>query len=1666
MKLPQPFFYLTFFFFFCFFTVLSYSQTLPDTAISGGESPPPVLGVTGIDTPNDFGGQVTLTWRDPPAIGFDHYRIYLSPLPITGTAGLRPILTLPHPNLTNVDVPTPSDGIDYYLAVTAVDASENESVLEASSVIGPIQSRNNIGAGTDAPVQIVSGPVGLVRQKSVTFHFSAFVNQLPLFAYSLDESPFQFTSVNQVTFYSLREGDHTFSVRLAEGDAGTTTRTFSVLPTFTIEVEPNDAPAFANPLTTHAIMRGFNAADSDEDWYRIDRVDALFPASAGGQGRVQIDLHIERPAGIGRAIVSVFDLDTPQESAMLSEIQANPSGRQRAQLSLGFNERTNGLLVRVQSERENPGAGYELSLGLTRRDERSILEVEHNDTPNFATPVFLPTPPVRVGEASEIVGRADRSEDVDWYRLNIDSEVPRLLQMVLSALSEPRLKVYAGTRISLETQIGQLELTPWNPEPIHLETVVTRGTYLLSIENNQMADLQSESRYRLQLQLRDIPAGIMWEIEPNGGRAGATPITIDSQIRGTSWHPSNDLDWFRLSIDRRGILNVGLHLVGEPDNLPEIEMRLTDIRGNEVAPAVSLRGQTDSVPTISANVVPGAYFIELEPQAGQAASMPAGYILTPLQINNASHNAVDEILGLDSELVVTLDWIAGRSAAFRIEPTEIRVAMVDEGNGTYVGRYPVPPDRQIDDGEIVIDLSDGQVLLSPNQIRLKAPVIIDTLPPEITQVQHDAIQSNGEIKPIGMGQTVRIHLTGEAVGRGQFRIGVPTQSQGTSMYLVIGDLFDDGEHHDGDANDGSYGGSYTVRLGDNVTGATLIGLLEDRAGNVAEFAARRTIALDTEPPEIQGLTFTVTRQGALIQMPADAQIVTLLAGDLLTVTLEGEAGGREAEFDLGEIQTGIPLFDDGTRGDRQSSDGLYTAAYIVRKSDSATNAVIIGRLRDQANNENEMASPMLIDVDTSPPEINTIEHNGTNRPFVAGTQLIVHLNGEPGSTATFNIGNFKTGLVMVDDGSGVDEQAGDGSYSGVYEVLTGDNASEAVITGQLVDMGGNQSVVRAATRVTIDAVPPNPIREVSVVDQPNDQGNALVVTWAATSTTLDFVRYHIYREAAPIRSTFGLIPISPNLVVQEQTIATVTVPRNNFDYYIAVTAVDQAGNESSLILEGVSVSGPVRALDNIAPPSIVDVKAVDKPDDNGKTIIVSWAPIRTNEATTGATPSEGETVEGNDFARYQIYVDSQSIGDVEDLTPQLALADSNATEAEVSVRADHTDFYVAVTAVDENGNESVLDLASNGSTFGPVQSLDEIPPDPVLNVVAIDTPSDQGSSLAVGWTPQIGSGVNRYHIHLSPSPIGSAEDLDGIDPVGIDGEATDLISISTPADGVDFYVAVTAVDFSENSSTLSPEGLSVDGPIQSVSNTIRSAARTTITAGFEPRTKIILPPNAARDGQTVDIFLPSDEALLALIDEANHFLAEAHIDEQIDFEFQDTAREFVLTGGEKLAVPAELTLSYPAVTQTQLPPEGENDLRIFRLNVGGRVALWELLPGVQTVNREDKTVAGLVEKLTVFRIARLQLPNDLKNVIVFPNPFIPQQSESKRVTFLNPTANATIEIYTLNGQRVRSITVENSTGLATWDGTSDGGREVASGLYIYLIRSDADKAVGRIMVMR
>ncbi len=170
--------------------------------------------------------------------------------------------------------------------------------------------------------------------------------------------------------------------------------------------------------------------------------------------------------------------------------------------------------------------------------------------------------------------------------------------------------------------------------------------------------------------------------------------------------------------------------------------------------------------------------------------------------------------------------------------------------------------------------------------------------------------------------------------------------------------------------------------------------------------------------------------------------------------------------------------------------------------------------------------------------------------------------------ARFDIGDFKTDLPMYDDGTRGDEKANDGIYIGSYKVVKGDFTKSARITGYLINKNGNKSFNTIFERVDIDSIPPDPLTGVKAIDKPDDQGFWILLSWDIPKFFEDFDHYNIYREPSPITSLLGLTPISSSGMINLELLSTnnveVNVPSNGINYFFAVTAVDKAGNKSTI----------------------------------------------------------------------------------------------------------------------------------------------------------------------------------------------------------------------------------------------------------------------------------------------------------------------------------------------------------------------------------------------------------------------------------------------------------------------------------------------------------------------
>lgn len=84
----------------------------------------------------------------------------------------------------------------------------------------------------------------------------------------------------------------------------------------------------------------------------------------------------------------------------------------------------------------------------------------------------------------------------------------------------------------------------------------------------------------------------------------------------------------------------------------------------------------------------------------------------------------------------------------------------------------------------------------------------------------------------------------------------------------------------------------------------------------------------------------------------------------------------------------------------------------------------------------------------------------------------------------------------------------------------------------------------------------------------------------------------------------------------------------------------------------------------------------------------------------------------------------------------------------------------------------------------------------------------------------------------------------------------------------------------------------------------------------------------------------------------------------------------------------------------------------------------------------------------------------------YPNPFMPVKGHTKiRFNLVNLSKNASIEIYNIAGERI--MKKENITcGFFDWDTKNDSGDNVASGIYIYLIKDDEGKKKGKLGIIK
>lgn len=90
---------------------------------------------------------------------------------------------------------------------------------------------------------------------------------------------------------------------------------------------------------------------------------------------------------------------------------------------------------------------------------------------------------------------------------------------------------------------------------------------------------------------------------------------------------------------------------------------------------------------------------------------------------------------------------------------------------------------------------------------------------------------------------------------------------------------------------------------------------------------------------------------------------------------------------------------------------------------------------------------------------------------------------------------------------------------------------------------------------------------------------------------------------------------------------------------------------------------------------------------------------------------------------------------------------------------------------------------------------------------------------------------------------------------------------------------------------------------------------------------------------------------------------------------------------------------------------------------------------------------------------------DLGAAHCYPVPFKPSAGHTK-ITFTGLTRSARIRVYTVGGQLVRTLDKTDSGDTLDWDVKNSRGEGLASGVYLFIVKSASQTATGKLMIIR
>jgi hypothetical protein len=147
-----------------------------------------------------------------------------------------------------------------------------------------------------------------------------------------------------------------------------------------------------------------------------------------------------------------------------------------------------------------------------------------------------------------------------------------------------------------------------------------------------------------------------------------------------------------------------------------------------------------------------------------------------------------------------------------------------------------------------------------------------------------------------------------------------------------------------------------------------------------------------------------------------------------------------------------------------------------------------------------------------------------------------------------------------------------------------------------------------------------------------------------------------------------------------------------------------------------------------------------------------------------------------------------------------------------------------------------------------------------------------------------------------------------------------------------------------------------------------------------------------------------------------------------------------------------ITIPYPE------GPREEERLRIFRLGEDGPIQTSKVYPSLNVITAK-------IDHFSIFFVA--PYAHDLDSIFAYPNPCRPLEGQEVKIVNIPAESDVTIRIYNIAGQLIRTLKegeeIQKGAGskVAIWDC-----RDVASGIYIYIIETAKGKKIGKIGVIK